>query len=288
MNIINNNTINLNLIQKLTSKPKIFVKGSDNLWDDPYVSKQMLEVHLNEEYKSASKPFKTIRMESEFIIKYTNMSNSTKLLELGCGPGLYTAEFAKTNAMITGIDISENSLNYATATVNSKYKNANFIKKNYLELEYYNEFNVATLIFYDFCALNPEEQITLLSNVHNALKDDGIFILDVMSEHRHIKEYSEISVYEDGFWSPRPYLEIFNSYLYCEHDEPLTEGLQYTLIDEDGNTRTIRVYHVLFNINDILNLFNVCGFNVEMTYNNLKGEKFSSNSETYAFILRKI
>ncbi len=288
MNIINNNKINLKLINKLTNKPKIFEKGSDSLWDDPYVSKQMLDIHLNEEYKSASKPFDVIKKESNFIINYTNMNNNTKLLELGCGPGLYSNEFAKTNAFITGIDISENSLNYAINSVSSKYKNTCFIKKNYLELDFNKEFDIATLIFYDFCALNPEEQIIFLNNVYNSLKDDGLFILDVMSENRWIKEFTEVFVYEDGFWSPKPYLEIFNSYLYCEQNEPLTEGLQYLLIDEDGNTRTIRIYHVLFNLDDIIKLFNICGFKVEKSYNNLQGEQLTRNSETYAFILRKV
>ncbi len=288
MNIFNNNKVDLRLISKLTSKPKIFEKGSDTLWDDPYVSKQLLEIHLNEEYKSASKPHDIIKLESEFIINYTKMNNNTKLLELGCGPGLYTKEFAKTNASITGIDISENSLEYAMKTVNHEFKNVNFIKNNYLNLDYNSEFDVATLIFYDFCALNPEEQITFLTNVHNSLKDGGLFILDVMSENRWVKEFTEVSVYEDGFWSPKPYLEIFNSYLYCDQDEPITECLQYTLVDDDGNIRTIRVYHILFNLDEITKLFNMCGFKLEESYNNLQGEKLSTSSDTYAFVLRKI
>ncbi len=288
MKILNNSRIDLTLLNKHIKKPRIFEKGSNTLWDDPHISKQMLEIHLNEEYTSASKPRNTILLESHFIINYTNMSNNTKLLELGCGPGLYTEEFAKTGASIIGLDISENSLNYAKNHVQSEYSNTNFIKKNYLELDYNKEFDIATLIFYDFCALNPEEQITLLTNIHNSLKQNGLFILDVMSENRWIKEFTEVSVYEEGFFSPKPYLEIFNSYLYCDEGDPTTEGLQYTLIDESGIIKTIRVYHVLFNLDDITKLFNMCGFNVEKSYNNLQGDLLTSSSETYAFILRKV
>ncbi len=288
MKVIVGNKIKLDEFKKLTTKPNIFEKGTSGLWDDKHVSKELLKMHLDDEHQSASRPKDTIISEAKFITSYTKMNEKCSVLELGCGPGLYTKEFANTGAQITALDISKNSLKYAEKNTCSTLKNVTFIEKNYLNLDYEDKFDIITLIFYDFCALNPNEQVTLLNNVHNALKENGVFILDVMSENRQIKEYTEVTTCEDGFWSPEPYIEIFNSYLFIEQDFPKTECLQYTLIDDSGNTKVVRIYHTLFSIDEVSSLFTDNGFNIENTYNNLEGHGLTKNSETYAFILQKV
>jgi len=59
------------------------------------------------------------------------------------------------------------------------------------------------------------------------------------------------------------------------------------IIDEDGLTRIIRIYHRLFSLTEITEMLNENGFKVEKAYKNLKGDAFSKDSETYGIIARK-
>lgn len=285
MKILENNKINLSLLNNYILQPKIFEKGTDKFWDDEHISEQMLNLHLNPDIEAASKTKETIDTEANFIIKAIDMKKGKKVLDLGCGPGLYVREFAKTGATVTGVDISERSINYANENIKPGYDNILFIKKNYLDINFRESFDLATLIFYDFCALNTSEQIALLSKIYEALKDNGYFIFDIVTDKKKTSTISSISICKGGFWSSKPYIEILNTYLY---EEPKTEGLQYTVIDEDGDTKIIRIYHRLFTIAEITEMLNKCGFKIEKVYKNLRGESMTEDSETFGIIARKV
>lgn len=285
MRIIKNNKIDLKALKNSIAKPEIFKKSTDKFWDDEYISEQMLKFHLNPEVEAASKTKETIEAETDFIIKFTNMDNEKTVLDLGCGPGLYVKEFAKTGAEVTGIDLSDRSINYANENIKLMYKNTIFSRMNYLDINFKESFDIATLIYYDFCALNTNEQKKLLLKIHEALKDNGVFIFDVISENKKTSISTNISVCEGGFWSPDSYIEILNTFIY---EEPKTEGLQYTIIDEEGKTRIIRIYHRLFNLQEITRLLNDNNFKVEKIFKNLKGEALDKDSETYGIFARKV
>ena len=238
----------------------------------------MLALHINPDVEAASRTKGTIRAETDFIIDETGMDAGKTVLDLGCGPGLYVREFAKTGAKVTGIDFSARSIEYAQTHVRNEYESTEFIKMNYLDIQYENVFDVVTLIYYDFCVLDPREQETLLANIHRALKDNGVFVFDVVSENRKTRENCVVSIHAGGFWSPDPYLEIMNTYLY---ENPKAESMHYVIVGEDGGVRTIRLYHRLFGLNEITSMLKANNLMPEKVYRNLSGETPAADSETY-------
>lgn len=284
MKIIVNNKLDLHTLKSCISKPEIYSKSTDKFWDDEHISAQMLKFHLNPEVEAASKKKETIEAETAFIIGWTEMDKDKAVLDLGCGPGLYVKEFAKTGAKITGIDLSMRSVNYANENIRLEKENITFSRMNYLEMNFKDAFDIVTLIFYDFCVLSSDEQKKLLVKIYEALKDKGIFIFDVVSANRKTSISTNISICEGGFWSPNPYIEIMNTNFY-EH--PRTEGVQYTLINEDGEVKVIRLYHRLFALEEIVQLLRECHFEVEAVYRNLQGDALSGDSEAYGIFARK-
>ncbi len=284
MRIIDNNKIDMQILKNFITKPKIFEKSTDKFWDDEHISKQMLKLHLSPQVEAASKTKKTIEAETNFIIKWTNMNADKTVLDLGCGPGLYVKQFAETKAKVIGIDLSDSSIKYANEHIKSNYKNIEFLKMNYLDINFKKSFNIATLIFYDFCALSTDDQEILLTKINESLKDDGVFIFDAVSENKKPSVSTSVSVYEGGFWSPKSYIEIVNIFMY---ENPKTEGNQYTIIDEDGVIKVIRIYHRLFGLMEITKLLNEYNFKIEKVYKNLKGEALNEGSETYGIFARK-
>lgn len=284
MNLLNDNKINMALLSSGILKPALYEKSTDQFWDDDYISEQLLQIHLDPEVESASKSKETIEAETAFIIKSTDMKKGRTILDMGCGPGLYVKEFAKTGAAVTGIDLSRRSIDYANSSINPEYPNTQFAVMNYLDMDFRNAFDVITLIFYDFCVLSAAEQTKLLAKTHAALKDGGLFLFDIITEHMNLPDATSVSVHEKGLWAPRPYVEILNSFWY---ENPKTLGQQYLIVDENGATRVIRFYNRLFSLKEITELLNENGFQVKKVYANLKGDAVGRDPKTYGIIAMK-
>lgn len=285
MRIIHNNKLDLKVLKDSIERPALHTKSTHRFWDDEHISAQVLALHLDPDLEAASRTHETIDAEAAFIIQATGMDSSKTVLDLGCGPGLYVKRFAETGARVTGVDMSARSLNYAEATIKPYYDNVSFVKMNYMELDMADTFDAVTLIYYDFCVLKPDEQKLLLNAVHKALKQDGVFTLDVITANRSIEEKTEISVCESGFWSPKPYMEICNSFV-CS--DPLVETVQYTIIAEDGETRIIRFYNHHFNLEQLTQLLAECGFAIDGVFKNLKGDPLGTDSETMGITARRM
>jgi SAM-dependent methyltransferase len=284
MNIINNNKINMTLLNECMKRPEIYAKSTDKFWDDDYISEQMLSLHLNPEVESASKTKETIEAESTFIIVSAGINADKAVLDMGCGPGLYVKEFARTGAMVTGIDLSKRSIDYANENIKPVHPNTRFMKMNYLDMNFEDSFDVGTMIFYDFCVLSSDDQKKLLAKIHKALRKDGLFLFDILTENMGLPAATGISVCDGGFWSAESYIEIQQNFMY---DEPKTLGQQYVVIEEDGSVRVTRFFSRLFSEIAIRELLNETGFKVKHLYKNLRGEVFGNDSETCGIIAVK-
>jgi len=64
------------------------------------------------------------------VIKASNLSINSKVLDIGCGTGKSTIPFARTGAEILGIDISQNMINEAKE-VSKVYKNISYKKDSF-------------------------------------------------------------------------------------------------------------------------------------------------------------
>lgn len=126
-----------------------------------------------------------------------------QLLDLGCGPGLYTARLAQRGCRVTGMDYARRSIAYAQAhDALSRY-----LCQDYLTLEAEDAFDAITLISCDYGALISAERQSLLSRVYRALKPGGRFIFDVFTPVRAAQKEArtEWSVHPDGgYWSASP------------------------------------------------------------------------------------
>lgn len=283
MNIINAGLLNFSALDDAFKKPEVYTKSTSKFWDDDYIAKQMLEFHLNPSVEAASKKASTIQAETKFIIKSTSMKKKD-VLDLGCGPGLYVAEFAKSARSVLGIDLSQNSIDYANDTVAPKCTNVRFKRMNYLSLEDKEAFDIATLIFYDFGALDFHDQKGLLLKIHEALRPGGHLVFDVLSDQAEHPESFSINIKSKSFWSPEPTMEAHRKMFYRD---PLVRGDQYTLISETGELRIIRVYDRLFSKQEITDLLEEAGFDVVTLVNDLSGTPFSSDSKTMGIIAKK-
>lgn len=79
---------------------------------DKYISERLLEIHLNPDIELASRKVTTIDFTFDWILGILP-GKKLDLLDLGCGPGLYAERFTKKGHQVSGIDFSDNSIQYA-------------------------------------------------------------------------------------------------------------------------------------------------------------------------------
>ena len=124
-----------------SSKPRLYEIGNSVMWTDSHISRQLLDVHLNSEIDLASRKTKTIKKTVEWILGSTDLKN-LNILDLVCGPGLYSALLAKEGHKVTGVDFSSHSIEYAKKEAEMKNLDIRYLNENYLELELEENMNV--------------------------------------------------------------------------------------------------------------------------------------------------
>ena len=231
-----------------THKPKLYEKGTAVMWTDKYISKQLLETHLNRDIDLASRKERTIDSTVEWILSKAP-EGKLNILDLGCGPGLYTEKYSRKGHSVTGVDFSQNSVSYAENSARDKGLDISYFCQDYLTIKYKNQFDLITMIFTDFGVLDPDQRNILLGNIFGALKPGGIFLFDVMNDnYTGISESKSWEAAEKGFWRPFPYLSLSENIYYQEEKVILS---QHIVIDEKGKTETYRFWTHLFSNSDL-------------------------------------
>ena len=107
---------------KATQKPIIYTKGTVQMWVDEYISKHLLETHLNPDIELASRKETTINSTLDWIMDSVT-AKRLDILDLGCGPGLYTEKLAQKGHKVTGMDFSATSIAHARKSATGKNLN---------------------------------------------------------------------------------------------------------------------------------------------------------------------
>lgn len=273
-------------LEEINFRPKPFeFYTANDLWADEYTAKQMLSFHLNGDIDVSSRKLSFIDKSVDWIISQFDIREGKLVVDFGCGPGLYTERLAKTNATVTGIDFSKNSIEYAGNRARDGKLNINYINRNYLEFDSNSKFDLIIMIMCDYCALSPEQRKTLLGKFIYLLKPDGSILLDVYSINA-FNQKVEGATYAvnllDDFWCPDKYYGFLNTFKYDDVKVTLDK---YTII-ERNRTRNIYNWIQYFDKESIANEFSVCGLKIEKYLANVAGDEFNLDGDEFAVIAK--
>lgn len=271
----------------LQQKPEPFTTGEPLFWNDPHISKQMLKVHLDPNIDAASRKTEVIDHSVQWMIEMLGLQSGDAVLDLGCGPGLYSSRFARAGLHVTGVDYSRSSIEYASQNASENKLSINYRFQNYLELEDENLYDAVFLIYGDFCPLDPQQRITLLENIHRALKPAGRFVLDVTTREHRKKNGNKNGWYtlKSGFWKPGLHLVLEEGFDYPEQSIWLD---QYTIIEADGKVSVYRNWFQDYTPEMITAELVRGGFSVESLWGDLVGTPYIPDVEWIGLITSKI
>lgn len=275
-----------NQLEEINSRPKPFeFYTASDLWTDEYISKQMLSFHLNGEIDVSSRRFSFIDRSVDWMISEFDICEGKSVADFGCGPGLYTERLAKTNAAITGIDFSKNSIEYARKRAKDERLNINYVHQNYLEFNSDDKYDLLIMIFCDFCALGPGQRKILLEKFRSLLKPNGSILLDAYLIHAFEKKVESASYSvspSNGFWSPGKYYCFLNTFKYDDAKVTLDK---YTII-EKKRTRQIFNWLQYYTKESIAEEFAQSGLKIEQYLANVAGDDFNANGDEFAVVAK--
>ena len=273
------------LLQILGRRPVLHEKSTAAFWNDPHVSVGMLKAHLDPHVQGATREHAFVERSVAWIKKVLPPKNYKKLLDLGCGPGLYAERFYACGYEVTGVDLSERSIAYAKERSENSRLCIEYRLQDYLNFSEHETVDIATLIYCDFGVLPPNDRITLLHNAFDALKPEGALLLDVFTprEYKNKPEGTRIQYCEDGFWSEEQhalidsFFRFEDSHDYCDRHIVLTSS-------------ALGCYHLwnhAFTVDELRGDLLGAGFVRVDFYNDVAGAPYSKNGRTLCAIAYK-
>lgn len=239
---------------------KLYEKTDTNIWSDTYIGKQLLRAHLDTESDAASRKTDVINETIDWFLRPYDRPRS--VIDLGCGPGLYTAKLASRGWQVLGIDINKYSVEYANQECAARELSAKHTEGSYLSDMDVGKFDLATCIYCDFGALTAEDQKLFLRNARALLNKNGVLVLDVFSDgigNTKSEGRSWSSEAAGNFWCDQSCYVLSE----CVHfRESHVWGEKHIIIPESGESFSTVIWTHYFTIERITALLKNFGFEV--------------------------
>jgi len=261
-------------------KPELWRRSSEPFWNDEHISKGMLEAHLDPEWDAASRKHSFIDKSAEWLSSV--IPAGSRILDIGCGPGLYTKRLSDMGYRVTGMDYSRRSIAYAK----SQDLKTEYICQNYLDLDYSDAFDAIALIYCDYAALIPDERKILLDRVYKALKPGGVFIFDVNSDKffERLADKTTWGLRENGgLLSPEPHIWLEATYLY----ENNTVSVDQYVIITGESVKEYLIWFTGYSIEKLRDEVSPFGFGTKGVYDDVCGSPYSGEGKEICFVLEK-
>jgi len=275
------------VLESVNRKPRPFsVYTASELWTDEHTSKQMLAFHLSGEIDVSSRRTSFIDNSVRWMEQHFELSGSSRVIDFGCGPGLYTSRFASLGAEVHGIDFSSRSIEHARQHSKEENLEITYAEANYLDYQPKGKFDLVTMIMCDFCALSPTQRAAMLVKFEGLLSDQGRIMLDVYSL-RAFSDKQEGLVCEEnqlnGFWSADPYFGFVTSFKYDDEKVSLDK---YTIVERN---RQREIYNWLqhFTPESLEREAHAAGLTVDEVYGDVAGSPYDADATEFAVVMKR-
>jgi len=210
--------------------PAPWEEGGNIPWNEPSFSRRMLDQHLSQDHDRASRRSDIIDKHVEWIHGALLKSEPGKVLDLCCGPGLYTSRLATLGHDCVGVDFSPAAIEHAGELSREGGVEVEYLLGDVRDAESGGGFNLVMLIFGELNVFPPADAALLIRKAHDALAPGGALLLEPQ-RYDAVKETGESPAMwytaEGGLFSDLPHLCLEEHYW-----------------DEESRTATTRFYVV--------------------------------------------
>lgn len=270
-------------LYKFLQKPEVY-KSGESIWTDSYISPQMLLAHLDSMNDAASYSLDRKHKVQHYLQNRLELHTGKKLIDLGCGPGLYSHYYGKHGVNVTGIDISVSSITYAREQATLDNVDINYLVSDYRIPFGTDCYDSAMCIYEDYGVMSYEDRMKVLNNIYQGLKVGGKLALDVTaaSVWDSLSEDTNWYTQDTGFFRPHPHVVIYKRWLYPEEKVYCDAHIVV-----DDNITIYYTYQTLFTTTRISEELMQAGFVIEELLGGLDGTPYNEQSKQIGIIARK-
>ena len=163
------------------AKPEPWSEGDNIPWNDPDFSERMLAEHLSPDHDLASRRSATIDDHVDWIFSTVLDGRPGRVLDLGCGPGLYAHRLAARGCDCVGIDFAPASIRHAREVAAADALPCRFIHADVRDHDFGGEFDLVMMIYGQLNVFPRERAMEILTKAHAALEPGGRLLLELQS-----------------------------------------------------------------------------------------------------------
>ena len=273
--------MNIKQLIKRIETPEPWSEGEKIPWNDSGFSERMLKQHLTQEHDLASRRFEIIDRHVDWIHNKLG-GKPSKILDLACGPGLYSYRLTKLGHSCRGIDFSPASIKYAREQAIKEAFEIDYVLEDIRTADYGDINDLALLIYGEFNVFKPVDIKRVLKKAYDSLKKGGLFIAE-LNRYETVKQVgtNPASLYssQEGLFSPKPHLCLMENFWDQEKHVATT---RYFIIDAETNNIALHASSmVAYTRENLEQIIREVGFKDIVFYESLSGGKkdFDKNLE---------
>ena len=138
-------------------------------WDEPAFSRRMLHEHLSQDHDLASRCSEWIDRQVQWIHEQILNREPSTILDLGCGPGLYSHRLAQLRHRCLGIDFGPASIEYAQEH-HPHASRCEFLLGDIRDVAFGGPYDLAMILYGELNVFSPADALTILRKTQASLE----------------------------------------------------------------------------------------------------------------------
>jgi SAM-dependent methyltransferase len=268
--------------------PKPWSAGDNIPWSDPGFSERMLKEHLSQDHDAASRRAEIIGQHVAWIHTEVLSGTPGKVLDLGCGPGLYTIRLARLGHECVGVDYSPASIAYAVAEARGEDLPCEYLQDDIRQAEFGAGFALAMLINGEFNVFRPNDAKDILRKCHSALAPGGGLLLEPSAFDALRSQGEEGASWystDCALFSDRPHLVLQENFWDADAEAATT---RHIVVDAaSGDVTTYAASYQAYTEQRYRSVLEECGFHDVRFHPSLTGGEDQSALPYLALVARK-
>ena len=224
----------------------------------------------------------------KFVYEAVGLKKGLEILDIACGAGAHSIEFAKRGLKVTAFDLAQSLIDVAKQRAKDEKIEVNFFAGDMRDMSFESQFNAAVLLSHSFGFFDHEENKLVLKGTYAALKEDGCLLLDLMNPYNLPRFQKTWTQLEGGFLLNEPHVLDAPAGVLTGRPAMFidTENDRIVLMDQDAlSNNDIRMYTAL----EIREMLQEIGFSKVELYGQhyLPRLPYAANSERMVVIAHR-
>ena len=256
---------------KRVETPEPWSEGEKIPWNDPGFSERMLEHHLTQEHDLASRRFGIIDRHVDWIQSRLG-GKPSRILDLACGPGLYSSRLARLGHSCIGIDFGPASIRYAREQAVKEGLEVDYVLEDIRTADYGDGNDLVLFIYGEFNVFKPADIKRVLRKAYDSLKEGGVFVAEPNRYETVKREGTNPASWyssQGGLFSPKPHLCLMENFWDQERGVATT---RYYVVDAETGDVTLHASSmVAYTREELERMLRGVGFRDIVFYESLSG-----------------